>query len=374
MSNIDYRLKIIDIAKKLHFCLISRPYYLYKFLLSGNKYYSGKTYFPDKKSKSHFKIWMDQLFQTLKYGFPNELYYTCGFDVKNKREIGEYLHYAPFARVRDRLNSAYPSEIIILRDKFLFGMFAEYLGVNTAENIGITESSGIYDTLQKIVVPTIKFLREMENEDLFIKPYDGQCGKGILHLIVKNGTYTLNGEKVSVTDLASKLESERYLLQRAVVQHNILSSLHKKSINTIRLVTIRNRVKGRIDVFPSILRIGTASSFVDNTSQGGIAVGIDLNTGKLHEFGFYKPEFGTKTDEHPDSKIKFSEVTIPYFDECKSQAIRLHSMLPQLHSIGWDIAIGPQGPIFIEGNDRWEITGPQNCNGGLKNLFMEYAK
>ena len=49
----------------------------------------------------------------------------------------------------------------------------------------------------------------------------------------------------------------------------------------------------------------------------------------------------------------------------------LHTMLPDVYSVGWDVAIGKDGPIFIEGNDNWEINGPQICHGGLKNLFYE---
>jgi hypothetical protein len=47
-------------------------------------------------------------------------------------------------------------------------------------------------------------------------------------------------------------------------------------------------------------------------------------------------------------------------------------MLPQVHSVGWDIAVGDDGPIFVEGNDNWEINGPQSCNGGMMKEFKEY--
>ena len=46
-------------------------------------------------------------------------------------------------------------------------------------------------------------------------------------------------------------------------------------------------------------------------------------------------------------------------------------MLKDIHSIGWDIAFTENGPIFIEGNDNWEITGIQATNGGMKELFQE---
>ena len=174
------------------------------------------------------------------------------------------------------------------------------------------------------------------------------------------------------------------MIQAFVRQHPAMSSLHSQSVNTIRLLTVRSLKDGQIHVMPSILRIGTGDSIVDNTSQGGLAVGIDIETGYLKQYGFYKPDFGYdvivngvetprfKEEEHPDSHIKFAEFKIPYFEEVVRQAKYYHAMMPTLHSIGWDIAIGEDGPIFIEGNDNWEITGPQTCNGGLRKEFEAY--
>ena len=161
-------------------------------------------------------------------------------------------------------------------------------------------------------------------------------------------------------------------MQTFISQHKLMGQLHPQSINTIRLVTARGLKDGKIHILPSILRIGTGESVVDNTSQGGVAVGIDIETGYLKKFGFYKPQYGLKTDVHPDSKIRFEEFQIPYFDEVKRKAVYFHSMLPQVHSVGWDIAVGDDGPIFVEGNDNWEINGPQSCNGGMMKEFKEY--
>ena len=43
-----------------------------------------------------------------------------------------------------------------------------------------------------------------------------------------------------------------------------------------------------------------------------------------------------------------------------------HMQLPYFNLIGWDIAITPNGPLFIEGNDNMEISINQEVNGGLK--------
>ena len=372
MHKKDQRTALIDFARSVKFNLVYRPIFLFKFLVSGVKDCRALSYYPEKKSKKFLKIWFEQLGQTLKYGCPNGLYFSYGFDVKNRNEMNEYIHEVPFTRLRDKLNSGFQSETIILRDKFLFGMFAQYLGVATPENIGISESDGIYDTRKKEVVPTEDFLKSLKNDNLFVKPFDGQCGAGIFHLEVVDDEYHVNGKRTDITDLIKILETNRYLMQRTVTQNTAIAALHPQSLNTIRLVTVRHQRTGKIDVFPSILRIGTGDAIVDNTSKGGLAVGIDLNTGNLKEYGLFKPTYGSKVRIHPDSKIQFSDVVIPYFEECKKQAIRLHSMLSQLQSIGWDVAIGPDGPVFVEGNDRWEITGPQNCNGGMKKLLQEY--
>jgi hypothetical protein len=42
--------------------------------------------------------------------------------------------------------------------------------------------------------------------------------------------------------------------------------------------------------------------------------------------------------------------------------------------IGWDIAITPDGPVFIEGNDNPEISGLQTVNGGLKGVLKKILK
>ena len=256
-------------------------------------------------------------------------------------------------------------------------MFTEYLGVGSPKNIAVSDHNSLLDLETKKNISFSDFLSEHQNGDFFAKPIDGECGDGIFHLQIKNGDITINNKLSNAKDLYERLDKWRYLIQSTVIQHPLMASLHKQSINTIRLVTVRDTRSEKNSypiVFPSILRIGTGDSIVDNTSQGGLAVGIELNSGNLKEFGFYKPEYGTKVNIHPDSLIQFSSFQIPFFKECCEQACLLHSFLSDVNSIGWDVAIGPNGPVFIEGNDNWEINGPQICNGGLKSHLETYIK
>ena len=42
------------------------------------------------------------------------------------------------------------------------------------------------------------------------------------------------------------------------------------------------------------------------------------------------------------------------------------------HSVGWDIAITENGPVFIEGNGLWEISLVQAVHGGMKKEISSF--
>lgn len=365
------RLKTIanNTAFAIYGWLVKRPLELFQ-LLRHKELYRHESYFPEKPHKSSRKIFCEQVRQILKYKTPNAFYFPYGCDVKSKQECDEYVNYWFFRDRRESLNfSNKVNCTCILRDKVLFNIFANGIGIATAENEFYVAEREVRNFKTKEHVSIDELCKN--DHELFCKLVDGECGNGIFQLTIKTGKVFINGKESTQDELHTMLSKGRYLAQTMIRQHPLMSGLHPSSINTIRLITVRGLKDGKIQPFPSILRIGTGNSIVDNTSQGGLAVGIDLKTGRLKQYGFYKPQFGLKVNCHPDSGIQFDQFVIPYFKEAIKQAVYFHSMLPGMHSVGWDIAIGKNGPIFIEGNDNWEINGPQICNGGLRKEFNE---
>lgn len=350
----------------------SKPKSIILLIKNRSKYCSNPSYFPELTRKSRLRILRDQIIQCIKFVYPNEFYFPYGFDVKTSREMNEYLHYGPFSIIRDTNNCKPHSGTAILRNKLYFSFFAGALGINAGNNKGVIKGNITFVPEEQSDISTYTFLQSLSGDFIF-KPVDGECGNEIHLLKALDGMFWENSVSLTYDELLEKLQTDNWLVQEVVKQHPVLASLHPQSLNTMRLVTIRDINNGEIKTFPSILRIGTGDSVVDNTSQGGIAVAVDLQTGKLSKYGYYKPGYGTRTEIHPDTGIRFFEFTIPYFEEAKKQALKLHAMLPTVQSIGWDIAIGENGPIFIEGNDNWEINGPQICNGPLKNLFYQLS-
>ena len=385
-------IRIIDnIAYCTYMWLWKRPQQLVK-LLCHSKYYISPTYYPeyaDRRRSCWSRFW-NQVGEVLKYGCINEFYFPWGYDVKTAVEQRAYVHYKKFMHRRAVLNRAVEDNCVcILRDKLYFSIFTEGIGLKGANTLFYTLNGELYDFGTKSRT-TVDAILNLGDTRLFCKPLDGQCGNGIFLLHVKDRRMEIEErgegsemirEEVDANGLKAHCSKGRYIMQTFVSQHPLMNKLHPQSVNTIRLVTVRSLKDGAIRAMPSILRIGAGDSVVDNTSQGGLAVGINMQAGYLKQFGFYKSGFGRKGDdgvirykeeEHPDSHVRFAEFQIPYFQEAENQAVYYHSLMPSIHSIGWDIAIGEDGPIFIEGNDNWEITGPQTCNGGLRAEFEEY--
>lgn len=344
-------------------------------LIYDKKYYDAETYFPEFSSnrKSKYFRFIEQIFHILKYGSPNEFYFLYGFDIKNFKDQNEYVDYTIFMERRRVMNNKYPfPPIPVLRDKSLFGIVANAYNIETPENIGIITKGNIFVFSNKEVVDFKDFV-ETSVMDVFMKKIDGECADGVYHLKSDKISYTINSENTSSAEIYNIVKNGVFLLQSCIKsQHKGINAIFPNSVNTIRLVTINDFRENRIFPLTAVLRVGTGHNCVDNWAAGGLSIGIDIASGTLKKYGFYKPGYGTKATEHPDTGFVFEGYKIPYFEEALEMALKYHRILRSVHSIGWDIAILDNGPTIIEGNDNWEISLMEISNGGLKKEFNKY--
>ncbi len=54
---------------------------------------------------------------------------------------------------------------------------------------------------------------------------------------------------------------------------------------------------------------------------------------------------------------------LPFWNEAKQMAVAAHALYPQFPSIGWDVAITPEGPVMIEANAGWGVRMVQHATG-----------
>ena len=339
-------------------------------------YTSQKTYYPQEPHKSKWRIFREQLYFIWRYGNTEKYYFTYGFDRKSmslKTICEEYIvNENAFLKKIDFHNDNPVQKIVhgrsIIADKFYFYLFLKSLNIPTPNILYYTRNGKLlydFDNQKEDRVGVIL------NKDIeaFAKPFNGQIGDGTFALTVKDSFVYINGQLQSNTkDIIQTFKETNYIIQERIIQHPQMNRLCSTSVNTIRLLTLITPNE-EVIAFRAGLRIGREGSIVDNCAKGGVFVGIDMNNGRLLKKGIIKPPYGKMVFQHPDTGVVFEGFEIPFFKEAVEMAKELHSKLYRIHSVGWDIAITQEGPIFIEGNSRWEVSGTQAAVGGLK--FIE---
>lgn len=363
---------ITHLYSLLYSNLIHKPKQIVR-LMKTPSLYKSASYYPELPPRGSRNNFIYQVMQIIKYGFPNDYFFMYGMDVKSDIEREKYVNYAEFMKLRDKLNNIPNNGADILRNKLYFYIVARSIGIDTPEVRYAFVAGKLFSVNGGLT--EISFNSILSNDkDLFCKELNGECGKGVHSISIKENRVFIDGRLSSIETLEGIMRGSNFIMQDYLHQHHEMNRLYPNSVNTIRLVTVQDNNKHRIVVFPSILRIGANGAFVDNTSQGGIAVGFNLKTGQLNEFGFFKPQYGRRVSAHPNSGVVFSDFHIPFIEKAVNDAVRFHELLGGIHSIGWDIAIGDQGPVFIEGNDNWEINGPQVGNHGFRDEINTFFK
>ena len=339
------------------------------FFLSSPSYYKDEI-----RSKSKIRIFFEQLLNIFKHGGVNRQYFLYGFD--KYHDSRQFVDNTLFNRRRDFLNQVCDiNHLVILRDKLLFSYYAVINSIPTPLIRGILSSDGFYNLEKKTKFSIDDFSKQIKEGKYVLKLIAGECADGVYFLNKKDDVFLIN-DKVFTKDKLKQLVGRNTFIFQDIIsnQHEGINKIFSKSINTIRLVTVFDKREQKAIPFSAVLRVGCGVNNVDNWAAGGLAIGIDLESGKLGKNGFYKPKLGTMVNIHPDTGFIFEDYIMPYWNESLKIALSFHERLKDVHSIGWDIAITDNGPVFIEGNDNWEITLMQACNGGLKEKFNRFFR
>lgn len=216
------------------------------------------------------------------------------------------------------------------------------------------------------VIPLNRFL--LDNcPRIFVKPSDGMKGNGsFLVEGIDQERCRVNGNAMRYDEF-SRLIVHPLLVEEAVLQHPDIACLHPDSLNTLRLITMRG-IDGQSRYVAGMLRMGTGKMFLDNLSQGGLAVGIKP-TGILKKWGYTEDPLKKEVFSHPDTEVVFEGRRIPFWQECLDLVCRAHEGFPCTHSVGWDVAVTPSGPVIIEANCSYGMLEIQLIDHGLREAF-----
>lgn len=162
------------------------------------------------------------------------------------------------------------------------------------------------------------------------------------------------------------------VFQHYIDQHPFFSEFHNKSVATIRLTSI-SKDNGDTEVRAGYFRFASG----DDThviSKSQMRIPIDVKTGELYHTAFFANTGFTKS--LPNNNIDFAGLILPSFQDCIAEVERMHSRIPFIRSIGWDIIVDRDNKVrVIEMNGRHNgitftemIQGPSFKDLGWENL------
>lgn len=342
-----------------------------KYIVTFEK--TSVSYYPERERKSKRQIIGENVLYLFRHGSLMKNYYSYGFDVKGVN-MEDYFEEDDWASIRNRANGIYGKKLdytCLVGNKELFELICKTHHLRVAISIGAYRTGGkCYDNERQTIVS----LNELVNSHphLFLKPSTSAKGKGAFAIDKESEGLILNGIQKDFDSIIKELDEvgNEMLIQERLIQNKVLSDIYPHSLNTLRVASVLDGEE--VVIIGALLRLGSNGRVVDNSSQGGISVGIGED-GRLNKYGYYFPQFGTKTDKHPDTHVAFESIEIPYYKEVLKLVKDAHRVFKWIKTVGWDIAVLEDGPILIEGNSRYAGT-IQLCCGGMRNKMNKYLK
>lgn len=326
------------------------------------KNYNGK--YGEQNRKPAYRRFAELLYILLRYDESSTAYFAQGIDYRGKSVLTDYYPTAVFNKVlrkRQRTkNYPEPDYSVIFEDKLVFEKYF------SANNIACARS-------EFILMPDLKLFDTAGNccgnlsdntsiSDSFCKPLAGRYGSGAFRLHRKDANLMVNDQPLSTVTLALK---SPMIIQKRIIQHAALAKFHPQSLNTIRVVSLINDQQD-VSVIAAFFRMGNNGSVVDNASASGVVCGVDINNGMLDDTGYMNS--GKNVEQlsaHPGSNISFKGSKIPGFEHIIQLVTQAHKASPWLFSIGWDVALTADGPVIIEGNEKWGPVSLMWCQANF---------
>ena len=319
-------------------------FYSYIFSANYKRFFDNLKNVSKKENKNFLGLVLDTGNCVFRYGFGLTDYLNYKLYNKNSKERKQYVSTKTENKFYETVSpSAYKKRYTIKPD-----FLADFKDFTKRDFIVPKEDN--YN----------EFLEFLDKHEVFMsKPYDGLGGADV--------------KKEYSKDIENKEEyfnnaiKNRIFLEELVKQHPDMNKLCKKSVNTMRIMTFNDHGKSRIIWMG--LRVGNGINSIDNFHAKGMAVNIDINTGKL--VGNAIDKNLNEYEEHPFTHVKFDGFQIPCFEEAKKMVLEASLRSDKILVVGWDVAISDKGPVIIEGNRLPGFDIVQVLSGGRMDIIND---
>src|SRR5690554_800885 len=313
-----------------------------------------------KKGHSLLKLILDMCWSTLRYGTSFVDYFNFRFYEKSYDLKRQYASMGIMYKFHNTLNDKRFIEQV--DNKELFNKnFLEF-------------SNKIYVFAKSQLDDVLEFLKTKNGQKIVVKNPDSTAGRGVkIHSIsCVNDSFFIDDLQIEDYCTNHFIENDSIYFEDFIEQHELINNISPTGVNTLRIISIINE-KGMPEIIGSVFRISVNCS-IDNYSVGNLAAEIDLSTGIVITGGIRKrASCDVYHDTHPITHQPILGFRIPFWDETIEMIKKASLVVPQVRTVGRDVAITKNGPILIEGNSKWNKDTWQIPAGyGKLNIIEEY--
>lgn len=208
--------------------------------------------------------------------------------------------------------------------------------------------------------------REKLDRDLFAKRRDGRGSYGVTPYkrVAPFQYQDSDGRLLSLQDITDGLLNRQprraWMLVPLLHTHPELADLTGESLLTFRALTCLDEQMRPVITNLYLRSITKIEPHWEVGRLEEYGAPVNLETGLLGRITGDKPECLSEFfDHHPVTGARVTGRPVPRWRELAQLAVDLHRAVPERVFIGWDLALTPEGPMFLEGNSFADPMFPQ---------------
>lgn len=323
-------------------------YYIKKENLSLLNKYLG--YVSRKTQKSRFAIARDAVHSVFRYNISLKDYFSFKFSELDPVDREKWAGTGFMYEYQLQMNPK--GSRIVLEDKILFLKY--FNDLIKRQYLPVTNKGPDLKSLTKLL--------GNPSGRLVLKNSLGQTGSQV---------EIISCNEFTPESLQGYMKRKKYnLIEEYVFQHPDLNSLSSSGLNTVRIITQLDN--GLFYIVGTRLRV-SVNSPVDNLAAGNLAAPVETKTGVVNGPGVFSDITKEPVIRHPVTGERIEGFTIPYWKEILILVENAARRVPDNRSVGWDIAVTPEGPELIEGNHNWcKLLWQLPARQGLKGELLKF--
>jgi hypothetical protein len=280
------------------------------------------------------------------------------------REHEQFLSEERLNGLQDSVNSP---DSAMCRDKLLFHTYCHYHALPVTDLLGIVSSHGSRTRGGKPLVDEqdwVEFVRSGLPPTFIAKPRNGNKGRDIKLMGVE-----ADPEAQDVLSLVKSLraleQSEDHLLEARIKVHPAIVGLTgSSSASCVRVVTVID-ASGIPKIMGAYHRLIVGDAVTDNItdfrtgrSDRNILASPNLETGVISSAWVANSDgIGRRPQQkHPDTGLDIVGFQIPMWGAVRDAVCTAATAFLPIRTIGWDVAISPEGPVLVEANERYQYA------------------